>query len=282
MSYLITGSLGEGGPLSLELSQHRPCIAGHRLVPWPWPGNLFPPLLEKNPPVALRPSPNVNFFRKFSLTPSRPPPPPPCCQWPPHTTVSCPGPVSPTTLSSPGQGLHLPQLYVLSPFPMFLHKGEKRRERTAEKPPHSHPDRDWGNTRQQLGGPRQVQTLWSLGLSCGRHWRENVEKQCACALSRSVVSNFLWPPRTVVHQAPLSMGFSRLEYWGGLPFPPPGDLLEPGIKPSSPESPAFQADIFFLPLSYQWSPDKQHTAPVFLPWASITFINRKTQNKHYF
>ena len=39
--------------------------------------------------------------------------------------------------------------------------------------------------------------------------------------------------RTVDHQAPLSMGFSRQEYWSGLPFPPPGDLPDPGIKPVS-------------------------------------------------
>ena len=45
-------------------------------------------------------------------------------------------------------------------------------------------------------------------------------------------------PWTVVHQAPLSMGFSRHEYWSGLPFPPPGDLPHPGIKPVSPVSPA--------------------------------------------
>ena len=39
--------------------------------------------------------------------------------------------------------------------------------------------------------------------------------------------------RTVAGQAPLSMGFSRQEYWSGLPFPPPGDLPNPGIKPTS-------------------------------------------------
>ena len=39
---------------------------------------------------------------------------------------------------------------------------------------------------------------------------------------------------TVAHQAPLSMGFSRQEYWSGLPFPSPGDLPNPGIKPTSP------------------------------------------------
>ena len=38
---------------------------------------------------------------------------------------------------------------------------------------------------------------------------------------------------TIVHQAPLSMGFSQQEYWSGLPFPSPGDLPNPGIEPGS-------------------------------------------------
>ena len=41
-------------------------------------------------------------------------------------------------------------------------------------------------------------------------------------------------PWSIAHQAPLSMGFSRQEYWSGLPFPSPGDLSNPGIEPSSP------------------------------------------------
>ena len=41
-------------------------------------------------------------------------------------------------------------------------------------------------------------------------------------------------PWTVVHQAPLSMGFSRQEYWSGLPFPSPGDHPDPGIEARSP------------------------------------------------
>ena len=52
-------------------------------------------------------------------------------------------------------------------------------------------------------------------------------------------------PWTVAHQAPLSMGFSRQEYWSGLPFPSPGDLPNPGIKPVSPAS----AEGFFTPES---------------------------------
>ena len=46
-------------------------------------------------------------------------------------------------------------------------------------------------------------------------------------------------PWTVTHQAPPPMGFSRQEYWSGLPFPSPGDLPDPGIEP---RSPALQAD----------------------------------------
>ena len=46
-------------------------------------------------------------------------------------------------------------------------------------------------------------------------------------------------PWTVAHQAPPSMRFSRQEYWSGFPFPSPGDLPDPGIKP---RSPALQAD----------------------------------------
>ena len=41
-------------------------------------------------------------------------------------------------------------------------------------------------------------------------------------------------PWAVACQTPLSMGFSREEYWSGLPFPSPGDLPDPGIKPRSP------------------------------------------------
>ena len=51
---------------------------------------------------------------------------------------------------------------------------------------------------------------------------------------------------TVAHQAPLSMEFSKQEYWSRVPFHPPGDLPDPGIKPGSLASPAF-ARGFFTP-----------------------------------
>ena len=69
-----------------------------------------------------------------------------------------------------------------------------------------------------------------------------VEWLCACILSCfSLVWHFA-KPRTVACQAPLPMGFSRQEYWSGLPCPSPGDLLNPGIEPKSPVSPALQVN----------------------------------------
>ena len=49
---------------------------------------------------------------------------------------------------------------------------------------------------------------------------------------------------TVAQQAPLSMGFSRQEYWNGLPCPPPGDLPHSGIEPVSPTCPALAGRFF--------------------------------------
>ena len=60
--------------------------------------------------------------------------------------------------------------------------------------------------------------------------------------SHSVMSDSFATPWTVAHHAPLPVGFSRQEYWSGLPFLPPGDLLNPGMEPTSPMSPALQVD----------------------------------------
>ena len=79
-----------------------------------------------------------------------------------------------------------------------------------------------------------------------------VPAKFTCVCECSVVSDSsrphgVWPTRL------LSVGASRPEYRCGSPFPPPGDLRDPGIKPTSPESPALQADS--LPLSHQGSPN---------------------------
>ena len=67
---------------------------------------------------------------------------------------------------------------------------------------------------------------------------------CACVLSHfSHVLLFatIW---TVALQVPLSMRFSRQDYWSGLPGPPPGDLPNPGVEPISLMSPAFIGGFF--------------------------------------
>ena len=66
----------------------------------------------------------------------------------------------------------------------------------------------------------------------------------ACVLSCfSRVGHFAtqW---TVAHQAPLSMGLSRQEYWSGLPFRSPGDLPDPGTEPRSPVAPTLADKLF--------------------------------------
>ena len=63
-----------------------------------------------------------------------------------------------------------------------------------------------------------------------------------CVLSHFSHVQLFVTPWPVAHQTCLSIGFSRQEYRSGLPYPPPGDLPKPGIKPLSPASPALQAD----------------------------------------
>ena len=73
-----------------------------------------------------------------------------------------------------------------------------------------------------------------------------MEQTLACVLnhfSRVRLFLTLW---TEALQTPLSMGFSRKEYWSGLPGPPLEDLPDPGIETASPVAPALQADSLLL------------------------------------
>ena len=89
-----------------------------------------------------------------------------------------------------------------------------------------------------------------LGFQFQFHWASALWLQANCFTSLWLVLRCLscvWlfvTPWTVAHQAPLSMGFSRQEYWSGLSCPPPGDLPNPGIKPMFLMSPAL-AVVFF-------------------------------------
>ena len=67
-----------------------------------------------------------------------------------------------------------------------------------------------------------------------------------CVLIRFSCVQLFTTLLTVARQAPLSIGFPRQEYWSGLPFPPPGDLLNPGIKPASLVFPIVRTDSLQL------------------------------------
>ena len=75
--------------------------------------------------------------------------------------------------------------------------------------------------------------LWGLYIAPG-NW---LSQLCESEVAQSCPT--LCDPWTEAHQAPPSLGFSRQEYWSGLPFPSPGDLPNPGIEP---RSPTLQAD----------------------------------------
>ena len=79
--------------------------------------------------------------------------------------------------------------------------------------------------------------------------------------------------------APLSMGLSRQEYCSGLPFPPPGDLPNPGIEPTSSVFPALQADSLLLSLWETWG-HKEMIAlvAVIVPTSALELCHINTQS----
>ena len=91
---------------------------------------------------------------------------------------------------------------------------------------------------------------------------ELLHESCLCPLShfsRVQLSAALW---TEAYKASLSVGFFRQEYWRGLPFPPPGDLPNPGIKPAFLMSPAL-TDKFFT-TSATWETPRLHESYIYL------------------
>jgi len=81
-----------------------------------------------------------------------------------------------------------------------------------------------------------------------KNTERSVRVKCAWVLS---CFRLFAAPQAVARQTPLSMGFSRQEYWSRFPFPSPGNLPEPGIEAVSPVVPALQVDS--LPLEHPGS-----------------------------
>ena len=105
----------------------------------------------------------------------------------------------------------------------------------------------WENNYQLLGYEPLLVVLDTVGtlvviIQLGTEKLRTGEAQvveCCCLVARSCLFESFATPWTIAHQASLSMGFSRQEYWSGLLFPSIGDLPDSGIKP---ESPALQVD----------------------------------------
>ena len=85
------------------------------------------------------------------------------------------------------------------------------------------------------------ETIWIWWFLCVMH-------ACLSCFSHVWLCVIPW---TVACQAPLSMGFSRQEYWSGLPFPPPGDLPNPGIESTSLVSPALASGFFISSATWE-------------------------------
>ena len=86
----------------------------------------------------------------------------------------------------------------------------------------------------------------------------------------SVMSNSFATQWTITHQAPVSMGFPRQEYWSQLPCPPPWDLPKRGIDPVSPMAPALQVDSLLL---RHWG--SPQTSPHMYAFLQLAFFSIK-------
>ena len=104
---------------------------------------------------------------------------------------------------------------------------------------------------------------------------ENLDTSKVKSLSNVWLFATLW---TVAYQAPPSMGFSRQDYWSGLPFPSPGDLLNPGIKPGSPalEADALTTEPPGKPDTSKQRNNKYNSENVLLWWKNTIQVFQQT------
>ena len=120
---------------------------------------------------------------------------------------------------------------------------------------------DWGtNIPHAMEHGQKLKKKKENHLVPGRSWEAKIVPRVlqsftfilhACVVNCLSVVWLFETPGTVAHQDPLSMGFPRQEYWSGLPFPPPGDLPNPGIELVSLTSPALAGRFFTTSATWQ-------------------------------
>ena len=129
---------------------------------------------------------------------------------------------------------------------------------------------DPGNEPRSLAPPALSGELYHCTI-----WEaHNIVYACVLScFSRIPLFSTIW---TVAHQAPLSTGFSKQEYWSELPYPSPGDLPNPGIKPTSLTSPALAGGFFTT--STTW--EAQYS--IYKHYFSAKLFESKLQTSHRF
>ena len=121
--------------------------------------------------------------------------------------------------------------------------------------------------------------FWQFTSSCKSSMMLKMLCVCVCVHIQSCLTlrpHGLWS--TMVHynpQALLSMEFSRQEYWSGLPFPPPGNLPDPGIKPTSLASPALAGRFFTSSTTWEALKCYNTLPPVWTQDSSVTSFSTK-------
>ena len=116
----------------------------------------------------------------------------------------------------------------------------------------------------------------SMRLNSLLNVRPGAASRRPCMLSRFICVQLLVIPWPVAHQVPLSKGFSRQEYWSGLPFPSPGDLPDARVEPVSLASPALAGGFCTASAACGWSLFPGHPAPAFEREDSLDREKRST------
>ena len=151
-------------------------------------------------------------------------------------------------ISHPGKYWKSPVFHIKSKFLLlFQHRSALGTSRKGEK------EHGWLHI-YSLSLLSNCSQSFSLHLTLGSHRSVLFLYVWLHAQLLSCVWLFVSDSIDWVCQAPLSMGFSRQEYWGGFPFPPPWDLPDSGIKPTCPESPELIGRFF-----YHWATREAHS-----------------------